>query len=80
MSTVPGSPSWRDAGLAPVDTDEPLRLTDVDDTAVPDERDAEEYAPPFPRADRDGRAEEADVVEQAVEVPLGDKGDESTEA
>lgn len=75
MSTVPGPQSWSDAGLAPVDTEVPLRLTDVpDDDAAPDARDAEEYTPPFPRADREGLAEEADVVEQATEVPLDDEG------
>lgn len=77
MSTVPGSESWRDAGLAPVDPDVPLRLTDADDLPVPDEEDAEEYTPGFPRADLEGRAAEADVVEQAVEVPVDhDEDDE----
>ncbi|GIG40362.1 hypothetical protein [Cellulomonas phragmiteti] len=72
MSTVPGPESWRDAGLAPVDPDVPLRLTDVSPD-VPGEHDAEEHVPDFPRADRDGLAEEADVVEQSVEVPLDDE-------
>ena len=75
MSTVPGSDAWRDAGLAPVE-DVPLRLTDGDEPGTPDARDAEEYAPPFPRADRDGLAAEADVVEQSTEVPLGEDPDE----
>jgi len=74
MSTVPGPQSWRDAGLAPADTEQPLRLTDVDETDVPDERDAEEYEPPFPRPDREDEAEEADVVEQADEVRVDDEG------
>ncbi|ADG73932.1 conserved hypothetical protein [Cellulomonas flavigena DSM 20109] len=74
MSTVPGSDAWRDAGLVPVE-EAPLRLTDVDESDVPDPRDAEEYAPPFPRADRDGSAEEADVVEQSAEVPLDEEPD-----
>ncbi|MBD7919524.1 hypothetical protein H9657_14730 [Cellulomonas sp. Sa3CUA2] len=74
MSTVPGSESWRDAGLAPADTELPLRLTDVDEAEVPDTSGAEEYTPGFPRADREDRATEADVVEQATEVPLDDEG------
>lgn len=64
MSTVPGQDSWRDAGLEPVDPDAPRRLTDEGDDAA----DAEEYAPGFPRADREGAAAEADVVEQDTEV------------
>lgn len=75
MSTVPGSDAWRDAGLVPVE-EVPRRLTDVDESDVPDEREAEEYTPPFPRADRDGLAEEADVVEQSTEVPLDEEPDE----
>lgn len=74
MSTVPGPQSWRDAGLAPVDTEQPLRLTDTDTDAVPDERDEEEYEPAPPRPDREGTAEEADVVDQAAEVPVDDEG------
>ena len=34
--------------------------------------DPEEYEPGFARADRDGRADEADVVEQDTEVPADD--------
>ncbi|WP_456787031.1 hypothetical protein [Cellulomonas sp. P5_C5] len=69
MSTVPGSDAWKDAGLAPVDPDGPRSLTDeADDTADP-----EEYEPGFARADRDGRADEADVVEQDTEVPADDE-------
>ena len=74
MSNVPGPESWRDAGLAPTD-DEALRLTDVDEDDVPDARDAEEYAPAPARADREGLAEEADVVEQTTEVPMDDDED-----
>ena len=40
MSTVPGADAWRDAGLAPVDPDEPRRLTD--DAPVGDEKDGDE--------------------------------------
>jgi hypothetical protein len=67
MSTVPGPDAWRDAGLEPVTPDVPARLTDEgDDEVAPD---PEEYTPGFPRADRDGEAAEADVVEQDTEVP-----------
>lgn len=72
MSTVPGDDAWRDAGLAPVAPETPLRLTDdpVDDTSDP-----EEYRPGFARADREGAADEADVVEQDTEVPAEDEPD-----
>ena len=73
MSTVPGSDAWRDAGLAPVDPDVPRSLADEAEAAV-DDTDPEEYEPGFPRADRDGRADEADVVEQDTEVPAPDDG------
>lgn len=72
MSTVPGNEAWRDAGLAPVDPDGPRRLGDDgpgDDDASTD---PEEYEPDFARADREGRADEADVVEQDTEVPGDD--------
>ena len=69
MSTVPGSDAWKDAGLVPVDPDGPRSLTDdVDGTEDP-----EEYEPGFARADREGRADEADVVEQDIEVPSDDE-------
>ena len=66
MSTVPGSDAWKDAGLdagGPGRTAQPRRTTRT--TAD----DPEEYEPGFARADRDGRADEADVVEQDTEVP-----------
>ena len=69
MSTVPGSDAWKDAGLAPVDPDGPRSLTDDVDAA----EDPEEYEPGFARADREGRADEADVVEQDTEVPADDE-------
>ena len=69
MSTVPGSDAWKDAGLAPVDPDGPRSLTDETDEAA----DPEDYEPGFARADRDGRADEADVVEQDTEVPADDE-------
>ncbi|MBT0992764.1 hypothetical protein KIN34_00470 [Cellulomonas sp. DKR-3] len=71
MSTVPGPDAWRDAGLVPADPDVPARLTDDEGTPAP--ADPEEYTPDFPRADRDGSADEADVVEQGTEVPLEDE-------
>ncbi len=76
MSTVPGSDAWRDAGLVPVEPDEPRRLGDED--TPPDEpaTDPEEYAPGFPRADLDDRADEADVVDQDTEVPVDDDLDD----
>jgi len=73
MSTLPGPDAWRDAGLEPADPDVPARLTDEDD---PTDGDAEEYRPGFARPDREGAADEADVVEQDIEVPLDDEGDE----
>ncbi|WP_315095122.1 hypothetical protein [uncultured Cellulomonas sp.] len=71
MSTVPGSDAWRDAGLAPVEPDGPRSLADEIETDA-DDTDPEEYEPGFARADRDGRADEADVVEQDTEVPARD--------
>jgi len=58
MSTLPGPDSWRDAGLVPP---EDARAETVDE---PDE-----YVPDAPRPDADGAADEADVVEQALDVP-----------
>jgi len=72
MSTVPGNDAWKDAGLAPVDPDGPRSLTD-ETSATDDVADPEEYEPGFARADRDGRADEADVVEQDTEVPADDE-------
>jgi hypothetical protein len=71
MSTVPGPDTWSDAGLVEVDPDVPLRLAD-DADGGPDAADPEEYTPGFPRPDRDGAADEADVVEQDTEVPVGE--------
>lgn len=74
MSTLPGPDAWRDAGLVPVEPDEPKRLGD--DEAAPDEHDPEEYAPRFARPDLEDRAAEADVVDQDTEVPVEDEPDE----
>jgi len=74
MSTLPGPDAWRDAGLEPVDPEVPARLTDED--ATPGAPDPEEYVPGFARPDRDGAADEADVVEQDTEVPLDDDEDD----
>jgi hypothetical protein len=65
MSTLPGPDSWRDAGL------DPPADADVDTTHDPDD-----YVPDAPRPDSDGDADEADVVEQALEA-LADEDDES---
>lgn len=75
MSTVPGADAWRDAGLAPVDPDEPRRLTDDEPAADGSGEDPEEYEPGFARADKDGAADEADVIEQDTEIPVGDEKD-----
>ncbi|MBO3086417.1 hypothetical protein [Cellulomonas fengjieae] len=70
MSTVPGSDAWRDAGLAPVDPDGPRSLEDESVDPAPE---PEDYEPGFPRPDRDGDADEADVIEQDTEVPTDDE-------
>ena len=64
MSTNPGAESWNDAGLSGLPLAEP-----VEAPAEP-----EEYLPPEPRPDLEDQAEEADVAEQAVQVP-GDDDD-----
>ena len=70
MSTVPGPDTWSDAGLVEVDPDVPLRLAD-DVGGDAGAADPEEYTPGFPRHDLEGEADEADVVEQDTEVPVG---------
>lgn len=65
MSTIPGPDSWEDAGLVEPPLAQPVELP----------AEEEEYLPPEPRPDRAGRAAEADVAEQAAEVP-SDEGDE----
>ncbi|MFD6141424.1 hypothetical protein [Promicromonospora sp. NPDC060271] len=69
MSTLPGPDSWRDAGLDPPED------TEVDATHDPDE-----YVPDAPRPDSDGAAAEADVVEQALDVPADTSDEERPEA
>ena len=59
MSTIPGPESWQDAGLVEPPLAQPVE--------VPEE--AEDYSPPEPRPDREGAAEEADVAEQAADLP-----------
>jgi len=76
MSTVPGSDAWRDAGLEPAELDVPASLVDDDQDAADETADPEEYMPGFARGDRDDRAAEADVVEQGIEVPVDDDGDD----
>lgn len=61
MSTVPGDDTWADAGL--------VRPGEAEPPALP-EAAAGEHVPDAPRPDRDGQADEGDIVEQAV--PAGD--------
>lgn len=77
MSTVPGPDALRDAGLP----DEIAHLAHRDDTDGPDgSDDGGDYRPDAPRPDLDGLADEADVVEQADEVPfLADDPDEDVD-
>lgn len=72
MSTVPGAESWQDAGLVTPD-DAPTNLVEEESgevTTTADADDAEDYSPRTPRPDLEGRADEADVVEQASVVTL----------
>ncbi|MBU4337531.1 MAG: hypothetical protein KJ548_13310 [Actinobacteria bacterium] len=72
MSTVPGEPTWRDAGLRPVVPEEPVRLTEPVDVPA----DPEDYRPGPARPDLDAAADEADVLDQDTETPLADDEDE----
>ena len=79
MSTVPGD-AWRDAGLeTPDDTANPDDTTSLIEETQGSGDDAppapEEYRPRHARPDLAGEAAEADVVEQAQEVPEGPEGD-----
>lgn len=80
MSTVPGAEAWRDAGLTTPD-DVPTNLVEEESQGdpPPSPEDAEDYTPGSPRPDLDGEAAEADVVEQAAVVPVGEGGDEDTD-
>jgi hypothetical protein len=73
MSTIPGEPAWRDAGLRPVDPQEPVRLTEPADAAD----DPEDYLPDPPRPDLEAGAAEADVLDQDTEAPVDDEADAS---
>jgi len=71
MSTTPGDDTLRDAGLLP---DDAVTRDDVDHLThrrfpEPDALDEADYEPDASRPDLDGEADEADVVEQADEVP-----------
>ncbi|PFG42520.1 hypothetical protein ATJ88_1182 [Isoptericola jiangsuensis] len=70
MTTTP-SDAWRDAGLE--EPDEVTSLVDEAerDTTPPRGPDTEEYRPRTARPDLDGSADEADVAEQASDVPDG---------
>ena len=61
--------AWSDAGLRPVDDDEPVRATDV----AQDPDDPEDYEPDPAHPDQ---ADEADVMDQTTEVGLDDEDDE----
>src|SRR5690349_18384152 len=91
MSTLPGRDSWRDAGLQePGLRDSELKEIDPDDLGPRDAGNlleealsgaesraaaAEDYHPGTARPDLDGEANEADVAEQAEEVPGLDEED-----
>ncbi|MCF4120258.1 hypothetical protein L1785_04620 [Antribacter sp. KLBMP9083] len=70
MSTVPGSEAWRDAGLEELEEVPSVLDTSLGDEVEeePDEHETDEYRPHVARPDRDGEANVADVVEQALEV------------
>ncbi|WP_402464318.1 hypothetical protein [Isoptericola aurantiacus] len=75
MSTTP-SDSWRDAGLeAPDDTTSLVDEADRPPTPPGRGGEAEDYHPGPARPDLDGTADEADVAEQAGEVPDDDPDD-----
>ncbi|MCL2466081.1 MAG: hypothetical protein FWF02_02255 [Micrococcales bacterium] len=69
MSTVPEA-VWPDADLRPAGSDEPVRLTDA--AGVADDPEDYEPGPAHPG----DQAAEADVIDQAAEVPLDDEDDE----
>ncbi|MGC5167325.1 hypothetical protein [Luteimicrobium sp. DT211] len=75
MSTTPGDETLRDAGLLPDDVavDPDLDHLTHRRAPEPDSLDEDEYEPAVPRPDLDGEADEADVVEQADEVPAEDE-------
>jgi hypothetical protein len=90
MSTLPGRDSWRDAGLQePALPESDLAEVDPDDVEPRDAVNlleealgaggtpatAEDYRPRTARPDLDGEADEADVAEQAEEVPGLDEED-----
>ncbi len=70
MSTLPGSESWRDAGLVEPDADEFVRISPSSADAEP-----EDYDPEPEIAVATTEASEADVVEQRAELPPDDPED-----
>lgn len=73
MSTLPGDDALRDAGLTRPDLDETVNLAEEVTGGEPAVgADAEEYRPRTPRPDLDDEADEADVIEQAGQVPEGE--------
>jgi len=69
MSTIPGESSWRDAGLRPVDPDEPLQM----DPSVSPPDEPEDYEPDPPLPDSDTAVPEADLLDQSTEIPIDDE-------
>ncbi|WNB84989.1 hypothetical protein [Cellulomonas sp. ATA003] len=67
MSTLPGSETWRDAGLDQVDPGGDVEIAPeaIDDPAA----EPDEYAPEPPLPDVVTEANPADVTEQAQTVP-----------
>lgn len=65
MSTIPGPESWQDAGIEEPPLAQPVEIP----------REVEEYHPPEPRPDREGKAEEADVAEQVIELTEDESDD-----
>ncbi|MDO8148202.1 hypothetical protein Q6350_07120 [Isoptericola sp. b515] len=75
MSTTPND-AWRDAGLeTPDDTTSLVEEAGAPPAQPQHEAEVEDYHPGFPRPDLEGSANEADVVEQDIEVPSDDPDD-----
>ncbi|WP_298459445.1 hypothetical protein [uncultured Cellulomonas sp.] len=67
MSTLPGSETWRDAGLDQVDPGGDVEI--APDPSAPPAAEPGEYAPDVPAPDDVVEANPADVEEQAQAVP-----------
>lgn len=73
MSTLPGSETWRDAGLDEVDPGGHVEIA-PDPLASPPAEPGE-YAPDVPTPEDVTEANPADVVEQAQPVPADERED-----